>query len=262
MTRALKTTTLTAIATIAVLCTVATPAQAGESVHPKLGSYVGIGSHWFGLGLQVKRQKLFGSESKAVGNILWHGRFDGCPASDGSDGFTELDGTGKVSRSVSSAESTSTVVLHFVSPTKARGSLTYEDKTGSCGGSATRKFVVQRAVRGQDGHSTKALDGRYAGAGKDTYVWFDVTNGWVNYAGYVQSFFGGCGQKTDLLLGGDYVSKTGRFSVYDSDGADAIVLGGQFTSPRSVTGKVLWNTPDNCPAGTSKFPYTARRLGR
>ena len=105
-------------------------------------------------------------------------------------------------------------------------------------------------------------DGRYSGGAKRVFVFFDVNNRTIPFARVYSLQLQACtGLGGPAIFDSDTIDNQGRFALRDdSTHADSIFrLTGRFTGKTKVEGNLRWETTDNCPAGTYKFKYNARR---
>jgi hypothetical protein len=237
--------------TLAVTATIAL-APGASAATPKSGSYAGIGTEELKVGLRVS--------DGLITPFVFSGPIGQCGT---NGGFYSLEVTeeGRFLGHRSGDGSDEKVRGRFVSPSRVRGTFTdTESDLSPCPGTYRRKFVLERFGKGGDGQSSDPASGHYAGAGRNAFVWFDVKAGQVKPDSYVTANFPNCTDRTQGLAEGSAVGPTGHFSIYESDPPDAEVLSGRFTSQTEVRGALYWNTPYDCPSGTTKFPYTAKRF--
>jgi hypothetical protein len=115
----------------------------------------------------------------------------------------------------------------------------------------------------QGGDQVPVKDGRYAGGGDRTHVYFDVSSRTIPFARvYVADLQPCTGLGGPGIFGSEQIDANGRFSLRDDDThADQVLkLTGRFLTRNKVKGKLKWTTTDDCPAGAYKFEYRADRF--
>jgi hypothetical protein len=142
-----------------------------------------------------------------------------------------------------------------------RGKLIAHEAAGSCPGDYEVGFyaeLIDDRGGGSDG-GFRPRDGRYAGAGDGSYMWFDVEDGGaVN--GQVAVARGPCDSFNLPAGGSDPVGDDHRFRLEQTTTLTDVTLKGKFVAEGRVTGKAIVDTTHPACAGTYEFKYTAERF--
>jgi hypothetical protein len=222
----------------------------GGGVEPKNGQYAGIGEEDLRLGFEVKHH--------AVGDF--RGEY-ACGIQLNLGDFDDPDRHGRFNVTQDFGATTRQIKGRVLDASSVRGKLIAHEAAGSCPGDYEVGFyaeLIDDRGGGSDG-GFRPRDGRYAGAGDGSYMWFDVEDGGaVN--GQVAVARGPCDSFNLPAGGSDPVGDDHRFRLEQTTTRTDVTLKGKFVAEGRVTGKAIVDTTHPACAGTYEFKYTAERF--
>jgi hypothetical protein len=238
--------TLVAVALVTV-------AARGDGPTPERGWYAGIGDGGMRIGFEVDRDH-------RVGDVL--GEYDAGSCEQRQlhvNGFDEPDSNGRFR--VTGMGTDNVVKGRFLTPTTARGKVITQESEDCPAGEYRFGFFVRRFEAGSGGApGINPRTGRYAGAGRGAYVWFDVSGAGGDAVDGQAAIARGPCAGFNLPADGPDDTSDHRFRLEKTSGVSTLVIKGRFVGDATVRGKVILDTTHPECAGLYEFDYEGRRF--
>ena len=254
-----------ALLALVVGLVVSVPRSSGAPVEARNGHYVGVGDGQLRVSFLVRQrvaQSFFGSSSsRSTIHPLLDGRHHPGPRPSRQQG--SLPDRRRQGTSDESDKG------RFAAPKLVKGGIDYtQTNPALCPGDYALAYEARRfgppgpakSARSAGQGQVSPRNGEYAGGSVNAAVWFDVVGGQVQ-SGRVRGLFPTCDESFPVVNTSDQPDGKGRFKIERTSGGDTVKIRGRFTRDTLVSGRVVWDQDDNCPAGQRKFSYTAQRFG-
>lgn len=224
---------------------------------PGKGRWTGIGEDGVRLGFEVTAP-----DFSEVGHPIYVLFFDGCSAVTSSPESDVIDNKGRYRVDGTQATSETSLRGQFLSSKRAQGRLRYEQFNPMiCDGTYKYDYAATRiaSISTRGGGVAKPLNGRYAGGGKDVYLWLDVRQGVVSDVGF-NGEFSNC--TANVAVGDDDgpPDPDGTWSIQEVDPPNDFFVRGRFKSKSRVKGRIIWSSTAGCPTPSADFAFRAQRL--
>ena len=255
-----------ALLALVVALVVSVPRSSGAPVEARNGHYVGVGDGQLRVSFLV-RQRV----AQSFFRVFVFPLDDPTPCS--TAGITPapdpVDNKGRFRIDEAQGTSDESDKGRFAAPKLVKGGIDYtETNPALCPGDYALAYEARRfgppgpakSARSAGQGQVSPRNGEYAGGSVNAAVWFDVVGGQVQ-SGRVRGLFPTCDESFPVVNTSDQPDGKGRFKIERTSGGDTVKIRGRFTRDTLVSGRVVWDQDDNCPAGQRKFSYTAQRFG-